>query len=79
MAQKTIRDYSAPSANQVPTGPEVYTGGENFEIIVPVMLEIWSCFQKSKKASSPVIRNVLSEPYVIFHEIIENIRATIQA
>ena len=30
--------------------------------------EIWSCFQKSKKASSPVIRKVLSEPYVIFHE-----------
>ena len=32
MAQKTLRDYSAPSANQVPTGPEVSTGGENFEI-----------------------------------------------
>ena len=32
MAQKTLRDYSAPSANQVPTGPEVDTGGENFEI-----------------------------------------------
>ena len=32
MAQKTPRDYSAPSATQVPTGPEVNTGGENFEI-----------------------------------------------
>ena len=32
MAQKTLRDYSAPSANQVPTGPDVNTGGENFEI-----------------------------------------------
>ena len=32
MAQKTLRDYSASSANQVPTGPEVNTGGENFEI-----------------------------------------------
>ena len=32
MAQKTLRDYSATSANQVPTGPEVNTGGENFEI-----------------------------------------------
>ena len=32
MAQKTLRDYSAPSANQVPTGPEVNTGGGNFEI-----------------------------------------------
>jgi hypothetical protein len=32
MAQKTLRDYSTPSTNQVPTGPEVNTGGENFEI-----------------------------------------------
>jgi len=32
MAQKTLRDYSAMSANLVPTGPEVNTGGENFEI-----------------------------------------------
>ena len=31
-AQKRLRDYSTPSANQVPTGPEVNTGGENFEI-----------------------------------------------
>ena len=30
--QKTLCDYSAPSANQVPTEPEVRTGGENFEI-----------------------------------------------
>ena len=32
MAQKTRHDYSAPSDNQVPTGPEVNTGGENFKI-----------------------------------------------
>jgi hypothetical protein len=32
MAQKKLRDYSAPSTNQIPTGPEVNTGGENFEI-----------------------------------------------
>ena len=32
MTQKTLRDYSTPSASQVPTGPEVNTGGENFEI-----------------------------------------------
>ena len=32
MAQKTLRDYSAPSASQVPTGPKVNTGGENFDI-----------------------------------------------
>ena len=32
MAQKTLCDYSALSASQVPTGLEVNTGGENFEI-----------------------------------------------
>ena len=32
MAQKTLRDYTTPSANQVPTMPEVNTEGENFEI-----------------------------------------------
>jgi len=32
MAQKKLCDYSVPSANHVPTGPEVNTGGENFEI-----------------------------------------------
>ena len=32
MAQKILRDYSAPYANQVPIGPEVNTGGENFEV-----------------------------------------------
>ena len=30
MAQMTLHDYSAPSANQIPT--EVNTRGENFEI-----------------------------------------------
>jgi len=32
MAQKTLRDYSAPSADQVPTCPVVNTGTGNFEI-----------------------------------------------
>ena len=32
MALKTLHDYSASSANQVPTEPEVNTRGENFEI-----------------------------------------------
>ena len=31
MAQKTLRDYSARSANQVPSRPEVNSGGKNFE------------------------------------------------
>ena len=32
MAQKMLRDYSTPPATQVPTRPEVNTGGENFKI-----------------------------------------------
>ena len=32
MAQKTLRDFSVPSANNVPVGPDVSTGGENFKI-----------------------------------------------
>ena len=32
MAQKTLRDFSAPSANNVPIRPDVSTGGENFKI-----------------------------------------------
>ena len=32
MAQKTLCDYSALFANQIPTGPKVNTRGENFEI-----------------------------------------------
>ena len=32
MAQKTLRDFSAPSSNNVLVEPDVSTGGENFEI-----------------------------------------------
>ena len=32
MAQKTLHDYSAPSANNVPVGSDVSTEGENFKI-----------------------------------------------
>ena len=32
MAQKTLHEYFAPSVSQVPVGPDVNTGGENFEI-----------------------------------------------
>jgi hypothetical protein len=30
--KKILREYSAPSADQVPTGPEINTGKGNFEI-----------------------------------------------
>ena len=39
-AQKTLRDYSAPSPSQVPTGPEVNTGGENFEIKTSLIMMV---------------------------------------
>ena len=32
IAQKTLRDFSAPSTNNVPVGPDVSIGGENFEV-----------------------------------------------
>ena len=32
IAEKTLHDYSAPSADQVPTGPVVNTGTGNFKI-----------------------------------------------
>ena len=54
MAQKTLRDYSAPSANQVPTGPEVNTGGENFQIktgLIAMVLASPFC-GKAKDASA---------------------------
>jgi hypothetical protein len=30
--EKTLREYSTPSTDQVPTGPEINTGNGNFEI-----------------------------------------------
>jgi hypothetical protein len=30
--KKTLREYSAPSSDQVPTGLEINTGNGNFEI-----------------------------------------------
>ena len=55
MAQKTLRDYSAPSANQVPTGPEVNTGGENFEIKTGLITMVQAnpfCGRANKDASA---------------------------
>ena len=55
MAQKTLRDYSAPSANQVPTGPEVNTGGENFEIKMGLIMMVQAspfCGKANEDASA---------------------------
>ena len=32
VVEKTLREYSTPSADQVPTGPVINTGNGNFEI-----------------------------------------------
>ena len=55
MAQKTLHDYSAPSANQVPTGPEVNTGGENFKIktgLITMVLASSFCGKANEDANA---------------------------
>ena len=55
MAQKTLRNYFAPSANQVPTEPEVNTGGENFEIKTGLIMIVQAspfCGKASEDASA---------------------------
>ena len=55
MAQKTPRDYSAPSATQVPTGPEVNTGGENFEVKTDLIMMVQAspfCGKANEDASA---------------------------
>ena len=57
MAQKTLRDYFAPSANQVPIGPEVNTGGENFEIKMGLITMVQAspfCGKANEDASAHV-------------------------
>ena len=55
MAQKTLRNYSAPSAIQVPTGPKVNTGGENFEIKTGLITKVQAspfCGKANEDASA---------------------------
>ena len=55
MAQKTLRDYSAPSTNQVPTGPDVNTGGENFVIKTGLIMVVQAspfCGKANEDASA---------------------------
>ena len=54
MAQKTLRDYSAPSANHVPTGPKVNTSGENFKIkmILTMMVQANPFYDKANEDAS---------------------------
>ena len=55
MAQKTLCDYSAMSTNQVPTGPEVNTRGENFEIKTGLIMMVQAspfCGKANEDASA---------------------------
>ena len=55
MAQKTLRGFSAPSANNVPVGPDVSTSGENFEIktgLITMVQESPFCGKANEDASS---------------------------
>ena len=55
MAQKTLRDCSAPSANQVPTGHEVNTRGKNFEIKMGLIMMVQAslfCGKANEDAST---------------------------
>ena len=40
MAQKTLLDFSAPSASNVPVGPDASTGGENFKIKMGLIMMV---------------------------------------
>ena len=61
MAQKTLRDYSAPFANQVPTGPEVNTRGENFEIKTGLIMMVQASpfYGKSNEDASAHLQQFL--------------------
>ena len=55
MAQKTLYYFSTPSANQVPTRPEVNTRGENFEIktgLITMLQAIPFCGKANEDASA---------------------------
>ena len=55
MAHKALHDYSALSSNQVPTRPEVNTGGENFEIKTGLIMMVQAspfCGKANEDASA---------------------------
>jgi hypothetical protein len=39
-SEKTLREYCAPSTDQVPTGPEINTGNGNFEIKTSLIMMV---------------------------------------
>ena len=69
MAQKTLRDYSALSANHLPTRPEVNTEGENFEIktgLITMMQASPFCVKANEDASAHLQQFLeLYSPFVI--------------
>jgi len=69
MAQKTLCDYSAPSTTQVPVGPEVNIGWENFEIktgLITMMQASPFCVKANEDASAHLQQFLeLYSPFVI--------------
>jgi hypothetical protein len=64
MAQKALRDFSAPSADNVPVGPSITTGVENFEIKMGLitMVQANTFYGKANedaKGTSPTIPGAL--------------------
>ena len=54
-AQKTLYDYSTPSATNIPIGLDVSTGGENFEINTGLIMMVHTspfCGKASEDAST---------------------------
>ena len=60
MTQKTLRDYSAPSASQVPTGPEVNTEGENFEIKTGLITMVQPALSVARPMRMPALISISS-------------------
>ena len=69
MAQKTLCDYSAPSTTQVPVGPEVNIGWENFEIKTGLITMVQAspfCVKANEDASAHLQQFLeLYSPFVI--------------
>ena len=69
MAQKTVCDYSAPFATQVPVGLEVNIGWENFEIKMGLITMVQAspfCVKANEDASTHLQQFLeLYSPFVI--------------
>jgi hypothetical protein len=69
MAQKTLYDFSAPSADNVPVGPYVNTGAENFAIKMGLVMMVQAspfCGKANEDAIAYLLQFLeLCSPFVI--------------